>query len=499
MSAARGVSQLLADFGHQVPTMPPKVRPPREAGLFQSVPSRGHRRRDAGFAPATPPVPVWRMTAEQAGVLWPFVAGPGLPSTGAQMGIDYFSRSSFFADPMGWTLDDDIPVHNPNVFVFGKPGSGKSGTVKMFIDRMMAFGYRAFIPGDVKDEYETLARALGVEPIVLGVGLSARVNPLSLGPLGQGWAGLRAEQAKERAAIIFSRWLSLVRGLVGSQRIGDRQVPFGPTEEAVTEHALRILTGFSTGATELHETTIPRLWALLDSPPDDLVSTCRYASQRQFLDETRLLRDALGQMVHGSLRGLFDDYTNIELDWLAPIQTLSLSRLQGLGDEAVGTALLCMSSWARGMRELAEPGDMRIVVRDESWKQLRLGPDAVKSFDADLRLSRNDGDVQFALAHKPSDLLSAGDAGSQAVAIARDMLHLADTKIIHGLDAEVAHDLQSLLGLPDKAVRIVTGWAKRKPGRALWVVGERMFQVETVRHPLEYDLTWTNSAIEKAA
>ena len=40
------------------------------------------------------------------------------------------------------------------------------------------------------------------------------------------------------------------------------------------------------------------------------------------------------------------------------------------------------------MREVADPGDLRIVVRDEAWKQLRLGPEAVKSFDADLRLSR---------------------------------------------------------------------------------------------------------------
>lgn len=494
----RGVSQLLADFGHQLPTVPPKPKQVREAALFEPRPAHGHRRADAGFAPATPPVPVWRMTADQAGVLWPFVAGPGLPATGAQMGIDYFSRGSFYADPMGWTLNEDIPVHNPNVFVFGEPGTGKSGTVKMFLTRMMAFGYRAFIPGDVKDEYEQLARALGVEPVVLGVGLHARVNPLSLGPLADGWEKLSAEQAKKRSAVIFSRWLSLMRGLVGSQRIGDRQVPFGPNEEAVVQAALRILTGFSSAATQLKETTIPHVWALLDNPPDDLVATCRYANTRQFLDETRLLRNALGQMVNGSLRGLFDDYTNIRLDWQAPIQTLSLSRLRDLGEEAVGTALLCMSSWARGMQELTAPGDLRVVVRDESWQQLRLGPDAVKSFDSDLRLSRTDAGVQFALAHKPSDFLSAGDAGSQAVAIAKDMLHLAGTKVIHGMDIELAHELQSLLGLPDGAVRLATGWAKQRPGRALWVVGPRMFQVETVRHPLERDLTWTNAAIEQA-
>ena len=38
------------------------------------------------------------------------------------------------------------------------------------------------------------------------------------------------------------------------------------------------------------------------------------------------------------------------------------------------------------LRELAAREDVRIVVRDEAWRQFRLGVDAIKSFDADLRL-----------------------------------------------------------------------------------------------------------------
>jgi len=151
------------------------------------------------------------------------------------------------------------------------------------------------------------------------------------------------------------------------------------------------------------------------------------------------------------------------------------------------------------MREMAQPGDLRIVVRDESWKQLRLGPEAVKSFDADLRLSRRDGDIQFAVAHKPSDLLSAGDAGSQAVAIAKDLLHLADIRILHGQDLAVASELERLLGLGPIAQDLVTGWGMQGKGRALWCVGEQMYKVQTVLHPLELDLTFTNDAIESAA
>ena len=63
--------------------------------------------------------------------------------------------------------------------------------------------------------------------------------------------------------------------------------------------------------------------------------------------------------------------------------------------------------------QVEQRGDMRLVIRDEVWRQMRQGPEAVKSFDADLRLSRRDGDIQFAVAHKPSDPLSAGDAGSR--------------------------------------------------------------------------------------
>lgn len=496
--AGRGVGRLLTDFGHTLPERPAADGPLREPRLFAPAPPRGPRRRGRGWSAASAPVSVWRMTADQAPVLWPLVTSPALPPRGAQMGLDWFSRTSFYCDPNGWVLDPDIPVSNPNIFCFGKPGMGKSATVKGFCLRMMGFGYRVLVLGDPKDEYEILCRALGVEPIAIGQGLPARINPLSFGPLGHGWDQFDPAEARRRASIVFARWLTLLRGLVGSQKVGAHPVPFGPSEESVLDAALKQLTGYSTANTRLVEATIPQLWRLLDEPPPSLVEACRFASVRHFLDSTRLLRDSLGQLVGGSLRGLFDAHTTIALDWTAPIQSLSLSRLEGLGDEAVGMALMCLNSWGRAMREVAEPGDMRIVVRDESWKQLRLGVEAVKSFDADLRLSRRDGDIQFAVAHKPSDLLSAGDATSQAAAIARDLLHLADTKILHGQDQKVADELETLLGLPPIATGLVTDWCRQAPGRALWLVGEQVHKVQTILHPAEHALTWTNQALETA-
>ena len=41
----RDMSRLLSDFGHELPSAPPGLHPPKDARLFRHVPSRGARRR----------------------------------------------------------------------------------------------------------------------------------------------------------------------------------------------------------------------------------------------------------------------------------------------------------------------------------------------------------------------------------------------------------------------------------------------------------------------
>jgi hypothetical protein len=473
----RGVAELVADFGHQLPpSQPPPVRAVDADPFTTLVGRRGRTGQAAGWAAVPAPLAVYRMTSEQVGGVWPLIAGDGLPPAGALLGIDYLSGGAFSADPIGWTLNGVAGVTNPNMIFFGAPGRGKSGTVKLFALRQMAYGYRTLVLGDVKDEYEPLCQALQVQPHAVGHGLPARINPLDFGPLGNDWTRLPRAEAQRRAAMVFSRWLLLIRGLVGSQ-----QVPFDPTAETAVGQVIRDLTGYMDGADRMREITIPQLWQSLRAPSDDLVDACRYATRQHFLDETRPMRDALGALVTGHLAGLFDAPTTISVDWRAPIQSLSLSRLDPLGDEAVGVALTCLNSWGRAMTQLAEPGDLRIVIRDECWKQMRLGAEAVKSLDADLRLSRNDGCIQIVVAHKPSDMLTIGDAGSQAVAIAKDLLHLCATKV--------------LLGLNPMAEGIVTDWAAAARGRALWLVGSHVAKVQTVRTSIDVALTDTNDAL----
>jgi hypothetical protein len=490
----RGVAQLIADFGHHLPPLTPPPEPVKDSDPFtMMVGKRGRKARAAGWCAVPAPLAVYRMTSEQVGGVWPLIAADGLPSTGAQVGIDFLSGGAFHADPIGWTLHGIAGVTNPNMIFFGAPGRGKSGTVKVICLRMMPYGYRTLILGDVKDEYEPLCRALGVEPHAVGHGLPARINPLDFGPLGHDWTHLPRAEAQRRAAMVFSRWLLLITGLVGSQHMS-----FGPTAETAVGQVIRDLTGYTAGADTMAEITIPDVWQALNNPTDELVAECRYLNRQHFLDQTRPVRDALGSLVKGHLSGLFDARTTVTVDWRAPIQSLSLSRLDPLGDEAVGVALTCLNSWGRAMTQVAEPGDMRIIIRDECWKQMRLGTDAVKSLDADLRLSRRDGAIQIVVAHKPSDMLTVGDAGSQAVTIAKDLLHLCATKVLLGQDDQIGDELSALLGLTPMAERIVTNWATAAKGRALWLVGSHVAKVQTVLTWVDVELTNTNDAINGA-
>ena len=253
------------------------------------------------------------------------------------------------------------------------------------------------------------------------------------------------------------------------------------------------LTGYNTGATVLAEALIPQVWHHLNNPHPGLITHCRYADRQQMLDQTRPMRDALGRMVHGPLRGIFDAATNVDLAWDAPIQSMSLRALRPLGEEAIGVGLTCLSTWGDTARAAIPAGRALIPLRDEAYLAMRLGVDAVKAYDGSLRTSRTDRSMPFAVWHKPSDPLSVGAAGSQEVAIARDMIQLAGTTILYGQTRKVADELGDLLGLPPIVAGWVSGWARQGRGRSVWCVGTRYYRVHHLRHPLEQRFTHTDN------
>lgn len=474
-----------------ISTPPPTAPPARQRVNSPVAPRRGHARAGAGWAPVEPPLVVYQASTHEIGGLFPLLAAHGVPAVGARIGYDVLSGGAFYAHPVEWVLRG--LATNPNIVIFGEPGRGKSSTVVAFLLRMTLSGVKTLISGDVKGEYSPLLRALGVTPIVLGRGSPNRLNALDLGPLAARWNTWSAEAQREELDGVIGRWVMLLVALAQAQGY-----PPTVTDEAVLSAALRRRLGAADGNTRLSPVTIPDVWDELAHPDPQLWQGCRFASARQFLDHTRPITDALANLISGPLAGLFDTHTNFALDWDAPIQSMDLSRLRSRGDQAVAVALTCLGSWSSLATDLQRDGDIRIVVRDEVWRQLRLGTKAVQTVDSELRLSRAERKIQILVGHKPSDFLSVGHAGSQEVAIAKDLLALCSTRILFGQSTRVAAELADDLALADTEHDVTTGWAMERTGRALWKIENQPgHKVQTVLSGIEKRLFDTNAQLRR--
>ena len=201
--------------------------------------------------------------------------------------------------------------------------------------------------------------------------------------------------------------------------------------------------------------------------------------------------DALGNMVQGSLSGLFDGPTTVGMDFDAPIQTVDLSRLDGRGDETVAMTLACVSSW--GQAAIDDPaGGVRLVVRDELWRAMRI-PALVRKLDSDLRLSRAQGTIQLLATHRLADFETAGVAGSAESAIATGLIASCDTRICLRQDTAPLAATREQIGLTDTECAHIASWSGQQTGRAVWKVGRAASAVvQVVLTPAERSLFWTN-------
>jgi type IV secretory pathway VirB4 component len=205
----------------------------------------------------------------------------------------------------------------------------------------------------------------------------------------------------------------------------------------------------------------------------------------------RPVADALGNMVRGSLSGLFDGPTTISPDFSAPIQTVDLSRISGRGDETVAMTLACVSSWAQAAVD--EPGGpVRMIVRDELWRSLRI-PALVAKTDFDLRLSRAQGTIQVLATHRLADFEAAGDTGSAVASIAANLIASCDIRVCLRQDTAPLAMTREHIGLTDTECAHLASWTGQQAGRAIWKIGRAAsVVVQTVLTPAERQLYWTN-------
>jgi hypothetical protein len=425
---------------------------------------------------------VWRATTASAAGIYPWLVAQPMPAVGAPIGYDVFSKSTFSSHPVEWV--DRGVITNPNLYITGVPGSGKSGLIKQHVVRLAAFGTRSLILGDIKGEYNRLAEWLGVTPIILGPGSPHRLNPLDGGPLATNLPTDTSARA-ERLGEVHRRRLLLLKTLM-TYRLGR---DLRPLEEAAVGMALRRATGEDRGGrlgNPLVRDVLDRLWALDGIDAAEL----QLPSRARLLAEVREVGTALRNLLEDTLAGLFDGPTSAPLDFAAPIQTVDVSRLEGRGDEALALVLSCLSSW--GQAAIDDPGRSpgeppRMVVRDELWRSMRYAT-LVRKLDADLRLSRAQGTIQIMATHRLADAEAAAEA-----AVAR---HLVASCAVHVMLAQDVGQLRALadeVALTEAERQMIGSWNAAHIGRGLWHIGQgRAYVVQGVLSRTERELFFTN-------
>ncbi|PIM71272.1 ATP-binding protein [Streptomyces sp. JV178] len=415
-----------------------------------------------------------RMTTATASGAYPFLAEGGLGAEGIYIGRDVHAEASFTFDP--FVLYGRVEgFTNPNVLLAGVIGQGKSALAKSFALRSIAFGYRVYVPCDPKGEWTPVAAALGGTSIALGPGLPGKLNPLDAAPrpnrvMEADWAG----EIRKRRLLLLG---SLARTVLGRD--------LKPMEHTALDVALdAVVTRAATGG---RTPLLGDIAATLNNP--DQLDTAGGVMSGRLGEAARDLAHAMRRLVHGDLAGMFDAPSTVAFDPNAPMLTIDLSRLGGSGDDtALVLAMTCASAWMESA--LSDPhGGRRWIVYDEAWRLMRH-PGLLQRMQSQWKLSRGLGIANLMVIHRLSDLLTAGDAGSQGRALAEGLLADCSTRIIYRQETDQLHAATALLGLTSVETDAISHLNR---GRGLWKVAGRSFIVQHLLHPHERALFDTDA------
>jgi len=250
---------------------------------------------------------------------------------------------------------DRFSLENANTVVFGKSGSGKSYLVKLEVIRSLMFGTEVIIL-DPENEYETLTRALGGEYIKFQFGTGTKINPFDLGLL-------RVTEGDEENEL-NQKILSLhgfLRVIMGK---------LTATEDATLDRAL-VLTYKQKGITPDPATQTK------ESPlMEDLYKTLVGMENQIAIS----LADRLEKFVKGSLVGIFDQQTNVEIT-----NPLTVFSIRDLEDELrpIAMYLILDYIWTKVRRSMKR----RILIVDEGW-YLMKHPDSAQFLYSIAKRSR---------------------------------------------------------------------------------------------------------------
>ncbi|HMR96267.1 MAG TPA: hypothetical protein PKE05_12055 [Microthrixaceae bacterium] len=409
-------------------------------------------------------------TTAHTSSIYPFSVQGSFGHRGTYVGLDLLAGGGEFCwDPFEAYATG--LVTNPNGWILGEPGNGKSALVKCLLWRQAAIygtgpGGRWTAIADPKGEYATLAEHLGLTVVKLSPGGTATINPLAPGPAAD----------HEPADKQILRRAEMCTALVGT--VLERSLT--QLEDAVVFAAVDQLT-----TAPVDEPTLTDVARLVANPTEAMAERLR-STDRDLAVDTATVAYALDKLLSRSLRGMFDGTSTVPLRWDGPGVVLDLSAVP-LDSDALPLVMVAAAGWFQQL--MACPGPQRVQILDEAWALLGNRHTA-GYLQTSFKLGRTYGVANLCITHRASDLVAQADDGTATSKIAAGLLADSATKIIlrqapDQLEAAVAH-----FGLTAPEASIV-GQLTR--GRALWKLGGRTAVVQHVLGPGEQPIVDTDA------
>lgn len=228
---------------------------------------------------------------------------------------------------------DRFSLENANAVVFAKSGSGKSYFVKLEALRLMVFGAEVMII-DPEEEYRPLCDAVGGNYINFSSNSPSRINPFDL-------SGIATEGENELGQKLISL-ITLMKLMLGG---------LTPTEEALLDRNL-IETYRIKGITNDPETQMSK------EPPvmEDLYKVLLGAEE----PEAKGMADRLEKFIKGSMTGIFDAQSNIDLN--SRMTVFSTKNLEE-ALRPIAFYIILDFVWTRIRRDLRK----RVLIVEEAW------------------------------------------------------------------------------------------------------------------------------------
>lgn len=227
---------------------------------------------------------------------------------------------------------DRFSLENSNSVVFGKSGGGKSFLVKLETMRHLMFGTEVFVI-DPEGEYSELTKVIGGELINFSFNSPIKINPFDL-------SGVYSEGENELGLKILSLH-SLMRVIMGD---------ITPGEDAILDRAL-VLTYKQKGIT-------PDPATQKNDPPliEDLYKVLLGMEE----DHAKSLAERLEKFVRGSLAGIFNQKSNLDLK--NPLTVFNVKELEA-ELRPIAMFIILDHIWTKIKKTIKK----RIMIVDEAW------------------------------------------------------------------------------------------------------------------------------------